>query len=60
MCKRFGREEGQGIVEYILIIALVAMVAFAAIKMLGTNTKQAFQNAAGMVQQAGQSGSQGN
>lgn len=52
MDRQFGREEGQGIVEYILIIALVAMVAFAAIKMLGTNTKQAFQDAANMVQKS--------
>jgi pilus assembly protein Flp/PilA len=39
MLKRlFTEEEGQGLVEYALIIALIAVVAIVAIRLLGTTT----------------------
>jgi pilus assembly protein Flp/PilA len=42
-----GDDRGQGLVEYALIIALVAMVALAAIRVLGDKTKNTLNNAAG-------------
>ena len=36
-------EAGQGMVEYGLIIALVAVVVIVAVKALGTNTNAAFE-----------------
>jgi pilus assembly protein Flp/PilA len=40
------REEGQTMAEYGLLIALVAIVVIAAITLLGTNLKAAFENIA--------------
>ena len=43
--KRFlMNEEGQGMVEYGLIIALVAVVVIAAIALLGNGVKNTFEN----------------
>jgi pilus assembly protein Flp/PilA len=39
-------EEGQGLVEYALIIVLVSIVVIAALSMLGTNVSTVFQNIA--------------
>ena len=36
-------EAGQGMVEYGLIIALIAVVVIVAVKTLGTNTNAAFE-----------------
>lgn len=46
------REQGQSMTEYVLIIALVALVAFAAVKMLGSKTKAGLTNAGEKVQEA--------
>lgn len=40
------REAGQGLVEYILIIALVALLVIGALKLLGRKTKEAFKKSA--------------
>jgi pilus assembly protein Flp/PilA len=40
-------EQGQGLVEYALVIALVAMVAIAALRILGAKAKNTLNNAAG-------------
>ena len=40
----FLNEEGQGMVEYGLIIALVAVVVIAAIALLGNGVKNTFTN----------------
>jgi pilus assembly protein Flp/PilA len=42
-------EEGATMVEYGLMIALVALVAFVAIQVLGTNLSTLFSTAAGSV-----------
>jgi pilus assembly protein Flp/PilA len=34
---RLGREEGQALVEYALIVSLIAVVAIAALTLTGTN-----------------------
>ena len=39
-------EEGQGLVEYALIIVLVAIVVIAALTLLGTNVSTVFSNIA--------------
>lgn len=39
-------EEGQGMVEYGIIVALIAVVVIGAVKTLGTNTQSTFNNAA--------------
>lgn len=40
-------DRGQGLVEYALIVALVAMVALAALRVLGDKAKNSLNNAAG-------------
>ena len=40
----FGRERGQGLVEYALIIALVAIVVIATLILLGPQIASIFQN----------------
>jgi len=39
-------EEGQGLVEYILIIALVAVIVVIALTFFGVNVKNSYQNTA--------------
>jgi len=39
-------ERAQGLVEYALVIALVAMVAIAALRVLGSRAKNTLNNAA--------------
>ncbi len=46
---KFGREEGQGMVEYGLIIALVALAVIAALVVLGGNLGTLFDSIATMV-----------
>lgn len=41
-----GNEEGQGLVEYALILALIALVAIAAMTLLGGKVNNAYNNAA--------------
>lgn len=42
----FADDSGQGLVEYALIIALVAIVAIAAMRTLGTKVSNTLSNAA--------------
>jgi len=42
-------EEGATMVEYGLLVALIAMVAFVAVQTLGTNLSSLFSTAAGSV-----------
>ncbi len=39
-------EEGQGLVEYALIIALVALLVIVALRLLGTKVSNVYENAA--------------
>jgi len=41
------REEGQGMVEYALILVLIAMVVIAVLMILGSQVKNVFSNIAG-------------
>lgn len=41
------REEGQGLVEYALILVLVSIVAIAALTAIGVNVTAVFNNIAG-------------
>lgn len=45
--ERFNNEKGQGMVEYGLIIAVVAIVAVVGFKLLGTNLDSIIDNIAG-------------
>ncbi|GEM_PF-876400 len=40
------RHKGQGLVEYALILTLVALVAMAAVALVGSKVQNAFSNAA--------------
>ena len=42
-------QKGQGMTEYILIVALIAVFVIGAVKLLGKNTKQGFNDAANTV-----------
>jgi pilus assembly protein Flp/PilA len=42
-------DEGQGLVEYALIIALVSIVAIAALRVLGTNASSTLSSAASTI-----------
>ncbi len=44
LSRLFGRERGQGLVEYALIIALVAIVVIATLILLGPQIASIFQN----------------
>jgi len=44
---RLGREEGQALVEYALILSLVAIVTFGALSLIGTNVIDIISGAAG-------------
>ncbi len=46
---RMGDEEGQGLAEYGLILALIAVVCIAALTLLGTNISSTLNNIAGSV-----------
>jgi pilus assembly protein Flp/PilA len=43
------REEGQALVEYALILALVSVVAIGALQLLGTNVTGVLNNIAGQI-----------
>jgi pilus assembly protein Flp/PilA len=45
--KMLVNEDGQGLVEYALIIALVSIVAITALKFLGSKANNTLNNAAG-------------
>ena len=45
MIKRLRDKKGQGMVEYILILGLIALICFVVVKTLGTNVKAAFTTA---------------
>jgi pilus assembly protein Flp/PilA len=45
----FVREEGATMVEYGLMVALIAIVCIAAVTLLGTSVQTVFNNLAGMV-----------
>ncbi len=42
-------EEGASLVEYVLLVALIAVVCIAAVTLLGTNAKDKFNNVAGEI-----------
>ena len=46
-------EDGQGMVEYGIIVALIAIVAIVAVKKLGTTTAATFDKAAGEMGKVG-------
>ncbi|MDR3253695.1 MAG: hypothetical protein LBT07_01850 [Endomicrobium sp.] len=46
------KHKGQGMVEYILIVAVVVGIVFITYKTLGKNIKKQFSNAAKTVQKA--------
>ena len=46
LMKRLREKKGQGMVEYILILGLIALICFAAVKLLGQHVQTAFQQAA--------------
>ncbi len=52
MRKLFAGKKGQGMTEYILIIALIAIVVLASVKMFGKKVDKGFQNAAEKVESA--------
>ncbi|MDP3446707.1 MAG: Flp family type IVb pilin [Eubacteriales bacterium] len=54
MKKFLMNEEGQGMVEYGLIIALVAVVVIAGITLIGTNANTLFGNIAGSLTGGGE------
>lgn len=43
-------DQGQGLVEYALILALIAVVAIAVLKLIGTNANNKLQQAANNLQ----------
>jgi len=45
------KQSGQGMTEYILIVALIAVAVIAAVKIFGSNVSSGFQNAAGQISQ---------
>jgi len=45
----FVREEGATMVEYGLMVALIAVVCIAAVTLLGTSVQAVFNNIAGLV-----------
>lgn len=40
---------GQAMTEYLLLVALIALVVIAGVKFFGKSTKQGFQDAAGVI-----------
>ena len=46
LASKFQREDGQALVEYALILALVAIVAIGALSVLGTNISTQLKNIA--------------
>jgi pilus assembly protein Flp/PilA len=52
--RRFWREdEGASMVEYAILVALIAIVAIAAVQSLGNGIAQVFQNILGRIQGLG-------
>jgi type IV pilus assembly protein PilA len=43
------KQSGQGMTEYILIVALIAVAVIAAVKIFGSNVSAGFNNAAGQI-----------
>jgi Flp pilus assembly pilin Flp len=43
------KQSGQGMTEYILIVALIAVAVIVAVKLFGTNVTNGFNNAAGQI-----------
>ena len=50
------RKKGQGMVEYILIIALIALIVIVGVKMLGKKTQKAYNDSAGAIESNVQEG----
>jgi len=46
----FGKERGQSMTEYILIVALIALVAVAGVRMFGKKTNEGLSHAASKVE----------
>jgi len=53
---RKAEEEGQGLVEYALILFLVSIAAVVALALIGTNVTAVFNNIAGRLTAAGGGG----
>lgn len=51
LVKKWRERSGQGLVEYILVVALIALLAIGAVRLFGKATKSAFQQAAATIQQ---------
>lgn len=52
-------QRGQGMTEYILLVALIAIAAIAAVKYFGSKTKEGFETAANAVGGVNQGMAQG-
>lgn len=50
-----GRSKGQGMVEYILIVALIAVIVIAGVRLFGGQVRDLFKNSADRVQSEGNS-----
>ena len=55
--KSVSNQRGQGMTEYIILVALIAVAAIAAVRFFGSKTKEGFENAAAEVGAASDSSS---
>ena len=51
MRRFFEKKRGQGMTEYILIIALIAIVVIVGVRMFGTKVNEGFQRAASQIEE---------
>lgn len=57
--RKHARERGQGMTEYIILVALIAVAAIAAVRYFGNKTKEGFESAGNAVGGVNQSMQQG-
>jgi Flp pilus assembly pilin Flp len=54
LSRRLKTKKGQGLVEYIMIVVLIAIAVFTIVKLFGTNVNTAFTNANETISELGQ------